>query len=557
MLSEVSTNNHLFDKSFHLRPGRGIDYVRDVSSYSTIDRQSFEAAELPALHENLCKVAPAEFNTTLGNINLLASLISPPTERIEIHARQEALKEIASNDKLRDSIESILRVTVKTEQEVLGYLSMRGSLLESNGQLRSFKNLEREVREIVSQLPAIQSDLLRQIFSDILEFSKTDEGKIVRGPTLATILGLRPKEKAVLLPRYHYRSAPFDTVTLTALIAIAGSMALPGIREEQAPEILRSIIKSAKDPMVGGMVCAFSGMGLWLWPTIMKRLFDGQVIHIPLMSKLRENPELSTTFGAFGLLGELYTLHCLNKKDVPVRTTPVFTESDRFEFATTELHNPLIFLRGGKIVSNNFTLFDNRLVSIEGSNSGGKTFFCKSAFQTQVLAQLGADVFASQYTCSVAEHFFYHIVSSGTLGNDDGNFGSGLMRAEQLLYDLGIDNKFFAVLDEIAEGTTQTEKIETAGPILHSFRIIGAGILWANHNHELVSMMPSEIVDPWMIEMRDGKPTHKLVRGISKSSGAKRVVTKHRLDPESLRAELDRRGLVYPEKFIGEGVHTE
>ena len=125
-----------------------------------------------------------------------------------------------------------------------------------------------------------------------------------------------------------------------------------------------------------------------------------------------------------------------------------------------------------------------RLVLITGPNSGGKTAFCKTVTQSQVLAQIGCFIPAAAATLSVADKIFYQVPEISHLADGEGRFGTELKRTKEIF--LASTAKSLVVLDELSEGTTFEEKMESSTNVLNGFYRKGCNTILITHNHQLV-----------------------------------------------------------------------
>jgi dsDNA-specific endonuclease/ATPase MutS2 len=83
------------------------------------------------------------------------------------------------------------------------------------------------------------------------------------------------------------------------------------------------------------------------------------------------------------------------------------------------------------------------------------------------------------------------------------------------------------VLDEMAEGTTFEEKMQSSIDVLDGFYRKANSTILITHNHQLVDeFVKRKITVAKQVEFADDLPTFKLVDGISRVSHADRVAKK-------------------------------
>ena len=176
-------------------------------------------------------------------------------------------------------------------------------------------------------------------------------------------------------------------------------------------------------------------------------------------------------------------------------------------------------------VGNDFNLEVEKLVFITGPNSGGKTAFCKTITQIQLLAQVGCYVPAQAATLSVADKIFYQAPEISHLDDGEGRFGTELKRTKDIF--LASTAKSLVVLDELSEGTTFEEKMESSTNVLDGFYRKGNNTILITHNHQLVDVFIDRNKGiARQVEFANDQPTFKLIEGISRVSHADRVAKK-------------------------------
>jgi len=101
------------------------------------------------------------------------------------------------------------------------------------------------------------------------------------------------------------------------------------------------------------------------------------------------------------------------------------TEGQHHTINLVSAKNPVLGMQNETYVGNDFTLEEEKLVFLTGPNSGGKTAFCKTVTQIQLLSQVGCFVPAQAATLTVADKIFYQAPEISHLDDGEGRFGTG------------------------------------------------------------------------------------------------------------------------------------
>ena len=126
---------------------------------------------------------------------------------------------------------------------------------------------------------------------------------------------------------------------------------------------------------------------------------------------------------------------------------------------------------------------------------------------------------------SVADKIFYQVPEISHLADGEGRFGTELKRTKEIF--LSSTANSLVVLDELSEGTTFEEKMESSTNVLNGFYRKGCNTILITHNHQLVDhFMHEKIGVAKQVEFGADLPTYKLIDGISRVSHADRVAKK-------------------------------
>jgi len=139
---------------------------------------------------------------------------------------------------------------------------------------------------------------------------------------------------------------------------------------------------------------------------------------------------------------------------------------------------------------------------------------------------------------TVADHIFYQVPEISHLEDGEGRFGTELKRTKAIF--LATTAKSLVVLDEMSEGTTFEEKMESSHNVLNGFYRKGNSTILITHNHQLVDLLVKEGTgDPKQVEFANEAPTYKLIAGISRVSHADRVAKKIGFSKEDIEHYLE------------------
>jgi DNA mismatch repair protein MutS len=219
-------------------------------------------------------------------------------------------------------------------------------------------------------------------------------------------------------------------------------------------------------------------------------------------------------------------------------TLPIVEESKHHRINLSSAVNPVLGKENPAYVGNDFVLDDDKLVLLTGPNSGGKTAFCKTVTQIQVLAQIGGYVPAKAATLTVADRVFYQVPEISHLVDGEGRFGTELKRTKDIF--MATTAKSLVVLDELSEGTTFEEKMEASSNVLNGFYRKANSTILITHNHQLVDQFANKGTGvPKQVEFAKDAPTYRLIPGISRVSHADRVAKKIGFSKEDIDNYFD------------------
>lgn len=494
-----------------LKTGEG---VIDESAFNTIEvNEVFDAVN--------------HASTMIGQAVLFRSLTQPLGVLEEIKAKQEAVEELRNNSALKENLEHIVQNAAANEKNF--YLLLFGEFLGSFGTAREEHEIEgygylqykrgiRFMLELVDQIQvseAPKSAYLKNVFDKIKAFAESRAYSLMEGPAYITENGIKSKQEreGSLSPAIIFKPRIFKPLLLTLVFGIIWVLA--SLFPTDMFKVSVEAIPTASIFFIPLLLVYFPVVGG----------FDRDSCIIPLRNEFKSSPAVGETLDALGELDELLSFIKFADAFGGDMVLPELIEADHHRINLADARNPVLGKENPDYVGNNFILDNDKLVLVTGPNSGGKTAFCKTVTQIQLLAQIGCYVPASSATLTVADRIYYQVPEISHLDDGEGRFGTELKRTKDIF--LTTTAKSLVVLDELSEGTTFEEKMESSSNVLNGFYRKGNSTILITHNHQLVDNFVAQGIGvPRQVEFANEAPTYKLIPGISRVSHADRVAKK-------------------------------
>jgi len=487
-----------------------------------IDESAFNTIEVDKLFE-----AVNHSSTMIGQAVLYRSLTQPLEALDEIKAKQEAVEELRSNPALKETLENVLETAASQEKNF--YLLLFGEFLGSFGTAREEHEIEgygylqykrgiQFMLDLVAQIQAAeapQSVYLKTLFDKIKAFSGSRAYSLMEGPAYISESGIQSRQdrKGSFSPAIIFRPRLFKPLLIALCFGIIWALA------HFFPTDMFNVSVEA----IPTATIFFVPLLLVYYPVVGS--FDRDSCIIPLRNVFKNSPDVAETLDALGQLDELLSFIKFADAFGSSVVLPVLIEGEHHRINLVDAKNPVLGKQNDDYIGNDFVLEDDKLVLVTGPNSGGKTAFCKTITQVQLLAQTGCYVPAQSATLTVADRIFYQAPEISHLNDGEGRFGTELKRTKDIF--LAATPKSLVVLDELSEGTTFEEKMESSSNVLNGFYRKGNSTILITHNHQLVdSFVRQRIGLPKQVEFADDAPTYKLIEGVSRVSHADRVAKK-------------------------------
>ncbi|SER13362.1 MutS domain V [Nitrosomonas sp. Nm51] len=506
----------------------GIDDFRPAESdYTVLDPKTYEAIEAERLFAKINYT-----RTEAGCLCLYRSLARPLPDAQVLRLKQEALQEIGSNREIREALERYIDNGVKKERELkyLLYGEFSGGLTtdvpaERTGRLEfggfGYHQYREGTQYVVDRvaaakaLPRPESRYLQILLSTLQTFDQTRVYQLMKGPVyLANDKFKTRREKPRLLPLPRFRPTIFKWIPATVFIAAAYAIML--FFEILAPELGASYIG------YGIMVLTVP-----VFPIVLLAMgaSDRDSVIYPLRRQYRQSEDLARLLDALGLLDELLSHHRYRDSLQGHMTLPKVLDEPHHLLIADNAKNPLLIHDNPAYIPNDIILDAvGRLLIITGPNSGGKTAYCKTIAQIQLLGQIGCYIPATSAQLVPAERIYYQVPDPGQLAAGMGRFGHELKRTREIFFNS--TPLSLVVLDELSEGTTFEEKMTLSEYILKGFHQLGASTILVTHNHELCERLQNEGIGRYLqVEFVQDAPTHRMIDGVSRVSHAHRVAS--------------------------------
>ena len=493
-----------------------------ATGVGVIDESAFNTIEVDKVFD-----AVNHASTTIGQAVLFRSLTQPLDALDELKKKQEAVEELRQNSALKESLKQILETAGSHEESF--YLLLFGEFLGSFGTAREAHEIEgygylqykrgiRFMLDLVAQIQTVetpQSLYLKTLFDKITAFADTRAYSLMEGPAYISENGIQSKQerKNSFSPAIIFRPRMFKPLLITLFFASVWALA------HFFPTDMFNISVQA----IPTATIFFVPLLLVYYPVIGS--FDRDSCIIPLRNEFKKSADLAETLDALGQLDELLSfIKFADAFGSPV-VLPTLIAGEHHRINLVDAKNPVLGKENPDYVGNDFVLEDDKLVLVTGPNSGGKTAFCKTITQIQLLAQIGCYVPAKAVTLTVADRIFYQVSEVSHLNDGEGRFGTELKRTKDIF--LATTPKSLVVLDELSEGTTFEEKMESSSNVLNGFYRKGNSTILITHNHQLVDNFARQGIGlPRQVEFANDAPSYKLIAGISRVSHADRVAKK-------------------------------
>ncbi|MDH3359799.1 MAG: hypothetical protein OEL55_02925, partial [Desulfobulbaceae bacterium] len=492
------------------------------------EKRTLEMVEIHDLYKALDHT-----KTNVGAARLFHSLVTPSESLEQIHAKQESFLELEANDKLRSAVAEYLGTFSEGESDLFQFLNVHYQPLFPYGPLKSAIKATTNMHRAAAAIPQPETIYLDSLLRLIKSYGESPESDLINKPTFRTGNGIVTRqEKKWNTPALRFRAGRFSACSVGPIMPCIG-MIIAGYT---------GLVNEA----LAQYIAIFSGGGFLLgsfYGGLIKPLFDYETAMLPLRNRFIDSHRFASAIEAVGGLDVLSSLVEFRHNFPHPTVLPEITDGERHYFEAKDLKNPLLAKNDPNYVGNDVSLTDQGVTFITGPNSGGKTTYCKTVVQSQILGQIGAPIVATKAKMNVANHIDYQAPAFDCLNDPEGRFGTELKTTRDIFF--ATTPKSLVVLDEIAEGTTSHERLKQSKAILNGLFAKCNTNLLVTHSFELAESFQESGKGQFIqVEYKNNTPTHRFIPGISSESHASRVAEKLGFSSEDIQRHLEENGYI-------------
>ncbi|HLD02500.1 MAG TPA: hypothetical protein VJC07_02255 [Candidatus Nanoarchaeia archaeon] len=501
---------------------------------SILSGNTYWAAEVEALAKMIAQHAV----TSTGTSTIEGALRFPLIDPAAIELKQDSLREIRGDKNLHRSLIDLLEQVRDKEGKAGTFLSGDWELLSDpyEGQA-TLRELFMALPNLAAELPEPATPYLQSLKKALTDVGGTRSHDFARFPVFRQYF-----KKGIRAPKELDFSSVPSVFCPTALKLIPGSIG--GATAGYIGWLLMNNGNLNETTASGALV--FAGLVGLIGSYIgnhwgLRR--DRRRFLRPLREHFTTAPEALRAYDALGHLDELVAYEGFSHTLKQV-VLPLVHDAEQHTFVARRLINATQSKKIEDYVPNDVAIgVDHRITVLTGPNSGGKTSLAKSIVHAQILAQSGCYVPADMAEISIADRIFYQVGRNDSLQDEEGGLGTQLKETKGTFE--ASTRRTLVAIDDLIEGTTFEEKTEQTTDMLCAFLHKGTNLVYVTHHYELAQWFERQGVGSYIqVEFNDGRPTYKIMPGISTNSHADAVARRVGFSPEDMLAHLQEQGYI-------------
>lgn len=411
-------------------------------------------------------------STNSGRKNLAEWLVKPKLRKIEIEAKQQAIKELAKKPEWRLQFLAIGLLFKETEEMAL--------------EIRNWSEIELDFKKstltkwLIKVIPALT---LLSLIPAITGISDIFISTMIL--IQWSLMFLYRKQinkyfnffgrKSELLEKYMQLLQLIEQGEFQSeyLLAMQNEVKQP-VSAGKIFHKLKSLVK--KFEYRANIIVGFFLNSMFLWD--IHCVYNLWEWHRENHTKLASWIEVISKTDALISLANFAGNH-------PGYVFPSVREGD-FKFSAKQLGHPL--LNPVKRVNNDTEISGwSKVMIITGANMAGKSTFLRTVGVNLVLAEMGAPVCANEMAFTPVK-IYTNMRTTDSLLKDESYFFAELKRIKGVLNRLQNGEQFFVILDEMLKGTNSIDKLNGSRELIRKLIELGSVSLIATHDLKLSEM---------------------------------------------------------------------
>jgi hypothetical protein len=167
---------------------------------SVIDAETLKLIQVLRLHATIDHTV-----SVTGSAVLLRSLIQPGTDLVTIRSKQEALREIASNEKLRQALQDFVQEFSKGERALYKFLNKDLYALFPYRDVKKARQSAANMVKAMKRIPSPETSCLQGLLANLHFYEGASIDRMMTGSIYRTFKGLKSdKEVGLFTPKQKF-----------------------------------------------------------------------------------------------------------------------------------------------------------------------------------------------------------------------------------------------------------------------------------------------------------------------------------------------------------------